>query len=76
MTNDFREEAKAKDRRIMMELLGENAPSKIDGAAAAAVEDESDEEEPTAAVNFRAKPVPEHTRQPVFQNMVREQPKR
>ena len=73
MTNDFREEAKAKDRRIMMELLGENAPSKNDGAA---VEDESDEEEPTAAVNFRAKPVPEHTRQPVFQNMVREQPKR
>ena len=75
MTNDFREEAKAKDRRIMMELLGENAPSKNVGAAAA-VEDESDEEEPTAAVNFRAKPVPEHTRQPVFQNMVREQPKR
>ena len=71
MTNDFREEAKAKDRRIMMELLGENAPSKNVG-----VEDESDEEEPPAAVNFRAKPVPEHTRQPVFQNMVREQPKR
>ena len=74
MTNDFREEAKAKDRRIMMELLGENAPSKNVGAAA--VEDESDEEDPPASVNFRAKPVPEHTRQPVFQNMVREQPKR
>ena len=63
----FREEAKARDRRLMMELLGENAPK-----------DESGEEgeEAPAAVHFRAKPVPEHTRQPVFQNMVRDQGRR
>ena len=68
--NDFREEAKARDRRIMMDLLGENAP-KDDQEV-----DESEEEPPPVTVNFRARPVPEHTRQPVFQNMVQEQPKR
>ena len=64
----FREEAKARDRRIMMEVLGnENVPPG---------DTESDEEDQPMATNFRAKPVPEHTNQPVFQNMVREQPKR
>ena len=55
-----------------MELLGsENAQTGNDAPA----DDESEEEAP-AVMNFRAKPVPEHTNQPVFQNMVREQPKR
>ena len=63
----FREEAKAKDRRLMMELLGENAPKD---------ESEKEEEEAPVAVHFRAKPVPEHTKQPVFQNMVRDQQRR
>ena len=52
-----------------MEVLGnENVPP--------AGDTESDEEDQPMASNFRAKPVPEHTNQPVFQNMVREQPKR
>ena len=51
-----------------MEVLGnENVPPG---------DTESDEEDQPMATNFRAKPVPEHTNQPVFQNMVREQPKR
>ena len=51
-----------------MEVLGnENVPPG---------DTESDEADQPMATNFRAKPVPEHTSQPVFQNMVREQPKR
>ena len=51
-----------------MEVLGnENVPP---------ADTESDEEDQPMATNFRARPVPEHTNQPVFQNMVREQPKR
>ena len=51
-----------------MEVLGnENVPPG---------DTESEEEDQPMATSFRAKPVPEHTNQPVFQNMVREQPKR
>ena len=56
-----REEQKQKDRDMVKELVPDSG------------EDTSSE---SAQVQFKAKPVPKHVHEPVFQNMVETQPKR
>ena len=59
----IRENQKIKDRQILNQMIATNP-------------EEGDQEEENLLVNFKAKPVPKHVFQPVFQKMVENQPKR
>ncbi len=65
-----REEEKAREKEILRKMLEEsNKANNEDGGG-----DSNDDD--ARRVHFKAKPVPDHVRKPLFRNMLREQPSR
>ena len=62
----YREELKAKEKAILVQMMKDKKTSI----------DETDQTKKNESVIFKAKPVPEHVKRPLFRKMVQDHPSR